>query len=61
MLGHYANKLSLYNYIPDPSGKPDQLWWHSYDVMSGGARIHIMSLNSELYYFGPWSNGFRAR
>lgn len=48
---HYANKFSLYNYISDPAGKPDQNWWYSWDFQSGGSNIHVMTLDSELYYW----------
>lgn len=49
---HYKNKFSLYNYITDPSGTTDDhTWWYSWDYMSGGAKVHVLALDSELYYW----------
>jgi len=48
---HYTNKFSAWNYVSDPKGPRDNNWWFSFDVASGGANVHFISLDSELYYF----------
>jgi hypothetical protein len=48
---HYAHRFSNWNYIGDPAGAVDQNWWHSYDLVSGGATTHYIGIDTELYYF----------
>jgi hypothetical protein len=48
---HFTNKFSLYNYIADPTGQPDQNWYYSWDFTSGGSKVHVITIDSELYYW----------
>jgi len=48
---HLANKFSNWNYVSDPLGRPDQNWWYSFDLASGGVLTHYISLDTELYYW----------
>ena len=49
---HYRHRFSGYNLAAAASGAlPDLNWWYSWDYMSGGARVHMVSISSEVYYF----------
>ena len=48
---HYTNKFSAYNYVSNPAGPADSNWWFSFDMMSGGTKVHYISLDSEIYYW----------
>jgi hypothetical protein len=48
---HFQNKFSHYNYANDPSGPFDSNWYYSWDFMSGGSRVHVIAIDSELYFW----------
>jgi hypothetical protein len=36
--------------MPASTGATGQNWWNSWEYVSGGARIHMVSINTEVYY-----------
>jgi hypothetical protein len=48
---HFQNKFSHFNYVADPAGPFDSNWYYSWDFVSGGSRVHVLSIDSELYYW----------
>jgi hypothetical protein len=49
---HYNNRFSGWNYVGQAGafGTTGQNWWYSWDYMSGGAKVHMTAVNTELYY-----------
>jgi len=50
-LSHYTNLFSAYNYLGANSGSGStNNWFYSWEYMSGGAKVHFASINTEVYY-----------
>jgi len=47
---HFLHRFSNWNYINDPKGGDDKNLYFSWDMMSGGAKVHFLAIDSELYY-----------
>jgi hypothetical protein len=46
---HYTNRFALYNYAGMNSGSQNN-WWYSWDYISGGAKVHMVAISTEVYY-----------
>jgi hypothetical protein len=46
---HYTNRFALYNYAGKNSGSNTN-WWYSWDFISGGAKVHMTAISTEIYY-----------
>ena len=58
---HYINRFSHYNFIANPAGPFDGNWWYSWNFYSGGARVHIVSIDTEVWYDEAGSDRLAAQ
>lgn len=46
---HYINRFHAYNDLGQASGSGNN-WWFSWEYLSGGAKVHFVAINTEMYY-----------
>lgn len=48
-VSHWKNRFTAYSSLGSASGSGTNLWF-SWDVVSGGAKVHFAALDTEMYY-----------
>ena len=46
---HYTNRFNAYNYLGQNSNTGNN-WFFSWEYVSGGATVHMVAINTEVYY-----------
>ena len=54
-ISHWKNRFTAYSDLGASSGSGTNLWF-SWDVVSGGARVHFAALDTEMYYSAQYAD-----